>query len=103
MYPVKVKRVGHFVTTMTISGEGFSTGKSLMCDSSMLALYGEKLDCCAPNSVPKLFDMLGSGIPIYGKNSSLNQNSYVNCTTIVKGSNSQHIAFEIVLLIIADY
>ena len=67
MYPVKQKRVKHFLTLMTISGEGFSTGKSLLCDACMFALYGDKLDCSAPSSVPKLFDMLGSGIPIFGK------------------------------------
>ena len=52
---------------MTISGEGYSTGKSLLADACMLALYGSKLDCTAPTTVPKLYDMLGSGRPIYGR------------------------------------
>ena len=69
LYKMKLKRIGNAITYLTISGEGFSTGKSLMADACMLALYGKKLDCTAPTTVPKLFDMLASGYPIYGKGS----------------------------------
>ena len=67
LYLPKLKRVGNVMTYLTISGDGFSTGKSLMSDANMFALYGKKLDCTAPTTVPKLFDMLASGTPIYGK------------------------------------
>ena len=62
-----MKRVGNVMTYMTISGEGFSTGKSLCTDIVMTYLYGEKLDCTAPTTIPKLFEMLATGTPIFGK------------------------------------
>ena len=67
LYLPKMKRVGNVMTYMTISGEGFSTGKSLCTDICMTALYGEKLDCTAPTTIPKLYEMLASGTPIVGK------------------------------------
>ena len=67
LYVPRLKTVGNCLTFLTISGEGYSTGKSLITDACMFALYGKKLDCTAPTTVPKLFDMLDSGTPIYGK------------------------------------
>ena len=67
LYEEKIKRIDNCMTYLTISGDGFSTGKSLMSDSCMYALYGKKLDCTAPSTVPKLFEMLSSGTPIVGK------------------------------------
>ena len=67
LYTVKIKSVRSFLTTMTISGEAYSTGKSLMYDVCMLALYGDLLESSAPNSIPRLYEMLSTGIPIYCK------------------------------------
>ena len=67
LYTVKIKSVRSFLTTMTISGEGYATGKSLMYDACMLALYGEHLQSSAPNSIPRLYEMLSTGTPIYCK------------------------------------
>ena len=67
LYPIKMKTIKTFVSTMTISGAGYSTGKSLMYEICMLALYGKRLNNTVPNTIPQLYDMLASGIPIYGK------------------------------------
>ena len=67
LYKQKLKKVQNCMSYLTISGDGFSTGKSLMEDCCMYALYGEKVDSNAPSSVPKLFTMLASGRPIYGR------------------------------------
>ena len=68
LYLPKLKRIGNVMTYMTISGEGFSTGKSLMADVCRLALYGSKKECNAPTTVSTLYDMLSKGKAIYGKN-----------------------------------
>ena len=70
LYLPKMKRVGNVMTYLTISGEGFSTGKSLCTDICMITLYGERLDCTAPTTIPKLYEMLASGTPIFGKTRS---------------------------------
>ena len=67
LYRVKVKKVRCFMTTMTISGEGYSTGKSLMYEACMLILYGVTLQCSAPTTIPRLYEMLSTGTPIFGK------------------------------------
>ena len=67
LYSPKLRRVGSVPSYLIISGDGFSTGKSLMFDACMMMLYGKRLDCTAPTTVPKLFDMLAKGSPIYGK------------------------------------
>lgn len=66
LYRVRMQKIKNFVTTMTISGEGFSTGKSLMYEAIMLALYGKRLQCATPTTVPRLYEMLAAGVPIYG-------------------------------------
>ena len=60
---------------LTISGEGFSTGKSLMADVCRLALYGNKKECIAPTTVSTLYDMLSKGKAIYGKMCNLDINN----------------------------
>ena len=65
LYPIKIKCVRSFLTTMTISGEAYGTGKSLMYDACQFALYGDILSSAAPNTVPRLYEMLATGIPIY--------------------------------------
>ena len=55
------------MTYMSLSGDVYSTGKSLIADACMNALYGRKLDCTAPTQVSVLYEMLASGTPIYGK------------------------------------
>ena len=67
LYLPKMRRVGNVMVYLTISGDGFSTGKSLMNDAIMQFLYGKKLDCTAPNTVPQLYEMLASGTPIFGE------------------------------------
>ena len=37
-----------------------------MDDCCMYVLYGEKLECSAPSTIPTLFKMLSSGKPIHG-------------------------------------
>ena len=73
-----MKKIKNFVTTMTISGEGFSTGKSLMYEAIMLALYGKRLHSATPTTIPRLYEMLATGVPIYGmfymnKNTNISQ------------------------------
>ena len=67
LYPVKMKCVESFSTTMTVSGDGYATGKSLLYDVAMRALYGKRLQCSSPNSLQRCFEMLASGTPIYGR------------------------------------
>ena len=67
LYSPKLRMVGSVPSYLIISGDGYSTGKSLMFDACMMMLYGKRLDCTAPTTVPKLFDMLSQGSPIYGK------------------------------------
>ena len=55
------------VDSLFLSGEGFSTGKSLLTDVCTLALYGKKIECTAPPSIPKLYDELAKGDPIYSE------------------------------------
>ena len=50
-----------------LSGDGYSTGKSLLTDVCTLALYGKKMECTAPPSIPKLYDDLAKGDPIYSE------------------------------------
>ena len=66
LYVPKINRTNNCMTYLTISGEGFSTGKSLMEDVCMFTLYGKKIECSIPASVSKLYDKLSEGKPIYG-------------------------------------
>ena len=66
LYKQKLKYVNNCMTYLTISGEGYSTGKSLWSDAGMYALYGRKLDCSAPTTIPSLFEMLTGSTPIHG-------------------------------------
>ena len=67
LYPVRIKSVRSFSTTMTISGDAYSTGKSLFYEACMHALYGDLIQSVAPNSIPRLYEMLASGTAIYCK------------------------------------